>query len=295
MPAPVVSVVIPTFNRARDLQRALQSVAQQTFREWEVLVVDQYSTDETDAVVERLNDPRVRLIKARGIGAAPSRNVGLRNALGEFIAFLDSDDWWAPRKLEVSVAALRDGADVVYHDLYLVTRARQRVFLRRVRSRQLRAPVREDLLRNDNGIPLSSVLARKDLLLAVGGMPEDPSVIAMEDYECWLSIARRTERFRRVQGTWGYYWSGGGNTSSDARMLKLLDVFETLHTPELDRGGRRNYWWVPYSRGRIYYRAGNREAARAQFRLASSGPLPPMARLKTIVMQVALALRWSRG
>ena len=100
-PSPTVSVIIPTFNREHLIGRALKSVRAQTFTDWECLVVDDASTDNTGDVVRRFGDPRVRYLRHesnRQAGAA--RNTGISAALGQFLAFLDSDDEWMPTKLE---------------------------------------------------------------------------------------------------------------------------------------------------------------------------------------------------
>ena len=97
---PLVSVVIPNYNRAADLRRALRSVVRQTWRQWEALVVDNHSTDNVAQVIEEFQDRRIRMLSVHNHGViAVSRNVGVTNAAGAYVAFLDSDDWWAPRKL----------------------------------------------------------------------------------------------------------------------------------------------------------------------------------------------------
>jgi glycosyltransferase involved in cell wall biosynthesis len=96
----LVSVVLPTFNRGYCLERAIRSVLGQTYPDWELIVVDDGSTDDTQAVLESFKDPRIRVFRHsvnRGVAAA--RNTGLAAARGEFIAFLDSDDEWRPDKL----------------------------------------------------------------------------------------------------------------------------------------------------------------------------------------------------
>ena len=103
MNAPLVSIIIPTYNRAEDLKRALQSVFDQTFADWEILIVDNHSIDNTDDVVKLFDDPRIRLFKIHNDGVvAASRNLGLKHAVGEYVAFLDSDDWWLPKSLKKS-------------------------------------------------------------------------------------------------------------------------------------------------------------------------------------------------
>lgn len=104
---PAVSVVIPVHNRAAEVVRAIDSVRAQTFGDWELMVVDDASTDGTaDAVAAHVaGDPRMRLIRlARNGGVSAARNAGIREARGEWIAFLDSDDWWMPAKLERQMA-----------------------------------------------------------------------------------------------------------------------------------------------------------------------------------------------
>ena len=95
---PLVSIIIPTYNRAEDLKRALKSVFDQTFRDYEVLVMDDGSIDNTREVVEKIKDARLRYERDENFGGpAVPRNRGLRLALGKYIAFLDSDDWWHPQ------------------------------------------------------------------------------------------------------------------------------------------------------------------------------------------------------
>src|SRR5262245_54347924 len=263
---PLVSVVIPTFNRARDLERAIASVLQQTVRDLEVIVVDKESTDDTDAVVAQFEDPRLQMVKTRNAGiVGKSRNVGIARAGAEFVAFLDSDDWWKPRKLEYSLQPLLAGADMTLHDLHLVTRAQQRVFWRTVRSKPVVAPVIRDLLANGNALPTSSVVVRRSLLVAVGGMTEDPAMVAMEDYDCWLRLARVTDRFVRLPQTLGFYWAGGGNLSNDTRTLALLNLLEDRYEQDLSTVNlRATPWWLTYARARAHYRTGAFVAARQQ-------------------------------
>ena len=116
---PFVSVVIPTYNHAKFLGRALQSVLDQTYPSWEALVIDNHSQDDTNEVVKSFDDPRIRLLKIHNHGViAASRNLGMREANGEWIAFLDSDDFWYPKKLETIMTAidLNDAYDVFTND-----------------------------------------------------------------------------------------------------------------------------------------------------------------------------------
>jgi glycosyltransferase involved in cell wall biosynthesis len=96
----LVSIIIPTYNRAKFVSRAIDSCLRQTYSEIEILVVDDHSSDETTQVVESYKDPRVKyFLHEKNLGVAAARNTGLRNATGEFITFLDSDDEWMPEKI----------------------------------------------------------------------------------------------------------------------------------------------------------------------------------------------------
>ena len=102
---PTVSVIIPTYNRAKWLKKSIQSVLDQTYRDLELIVVDDGSTDRTPEVVKSFKDKRIRYFRQtkkfpiKSQGAAAARNVGIKKARGEFIAFNDDDDLWKKRKL----------------------------------------------------------------------------------------------------------------------------------------------------------------------------------------------------
>lgn len=111
---PVVTVIIPTYNRAKWLQQALRSVLQQTYDNFEIIVVDDGSTDNTKDVLADLKNPAVRYIShGTNRGAAASRNIGLREAKGEFVGFLDDDDEWLPCKLQKQLDAFRNSPSSV--------------------------------------------------------------------------------------------------------------------------------------------------------------------------------------
>jgi glycosyltransferase involved in cell wall biosynthesis len=101
----LVSIIMPTFNRADTIKRAIRSVQAQTFTDWELIVVDDGSTDDTAARIEGC-DPRLKLIRQENQGTAGARNTGLRASAGSYIAFLDSDDEWLPHHLELCVRFL---------------------------------------------------------------------------------------------------------------------------------------------------------------------------------------------
>ena len=134
---PLVSVIMPTYNHAHFLGNALQSLLDQTYTNWEAIIIDNHSEDATDEVVRGFADPRITLLKIHNNGViAASRNMGIRAAKGKWIAFLDSDDWWSSNKLHVCLDHINGKTDFIYHDLRII-REKPSLFLSKtIKSRQ---------------------------------------------------------------------------------------------------------------------------------------------------------------
>lgn len=121
---PTVSVILPTYNRAHLVGRAIRSVLNQTYQYFEIIVVDDGSTDKTEEIVKSFNDSRIRYIRHdENKGAAAARNTGIKAGGGEFIAFQDSDDEWLPEKLEKQMKVFEETSEkvgVVYTDMWRI-------------------------------------------------------------------------------------------------------------------------------------------------------------------------------
>lgn len=120
---PLISVVIPTYNRAEQVVKAVNSVLSQSYENFEVLICDDGSTDDTKEAVESINDKRIIYLKQENKGPGAARNLGLRSAKGELIAFLDSDDSWTSEHLEVCVEFFE-----LYHEASMVYTQNEVVF-----------------------------------------------------------------------------------------------------------------------------------------------------------------------
>lgn len=175
---PSISVVIPAYNAAPYVARAIESVLNQTVAPTEVIVVDDGSTDRTAQVVEGY-EPSVRLLRrTQNGGPAAARNSGIRATTGEWIALLDADDSWLPRKLERQLPWLADPAVGVVHALWTTM------------DDQTPPPVVGfQELWERNRIIASSAVIRRSALAAVGGFDESRSLLALEDYNLWLRLA----------------------------------------------------------------------------------------------------------
>ena len=116
---PLVSVIIPTFNRMKTIERAIRSVLSQTYKNHEIIIIDDGSDDQTREILDFYKD-RIFYYYQNNSGPAHARNTGLNYAKGKWIAFLDSDDWWLPNKIERQLIAVIDfNSDVCFHDVFM--------------------------------------------------------------------------------------------------------------------------------------------------------------------------------
>ena len=114
------SIIIPTFNRKLLLERAVKSVIDQTYINWELIIVDNSSTDGTEELIKRLNNNKIKYHKIKNNGIiAKSRNLGIDESVGDFICFLDSDDWWYENKLSC-ISNKLNNVDFLYHNMETV-------------------------------------------------------------------------------------------------------------------------------------------------------------------------------
>lgn len=219
---PKVSVIIPTYNQADLLAKALQSVVMQTYSDWEAIVIDNHSPDGTKDVVESIRDTRIRYLpfSNRGVIAA-SRNHGIRMAAGDIIAFLDSDDLWYPTKIAECLIPLEQGADIVCHGL----RIRRDGTLGEIMSPgPIPGSVFASLLfRGNSAIATSAVMAKKVCFDRFGLFSEDPALVTAEDYEMWLRLAGSGVRWAFIPVVLGEYTVHGMNASGNVQKQMLAE------------------------------------------------------------------------
>ena len=189
---PLVSVVLPTFNRESHLRQAITSVLEQTYTNWELVIVDDGSTDGTRSYLAGIRSPRIRVLELEHSGLpARVRNAGLRVARGTYVAFLDSDDYWHPSKLAVQVAdlAARPGCGWSYTYTTLVDdRGAEIPHPRQARWQPCAGWILEDLIAVRAWVATPAVLAKRSVLEEVGGFEE--SLRFYEDYDLWLRLSR---------------------------------------------------------------------------------------------------------
>lgn len=286
---PLVSVILPVYNRGGWVARAVESVLAQTHRNLELLVVDDGSTDGTRRVLERFG-PRVRVLEQPHAGAEAARNLGLKHARGEFIAFIDSDDVWYADRLSRQLPLFgREEVGLVFGNAALVDYRRtpprhlKRTFFDSVRPG--RGRVTRELARGCF-VPFSSVLVRRELLAEAGGFT--PGRMAA-DYLKWVELSALRE-FDYVEAPVFEYAIHPGGISHDLvetledRIEAFRELLARNTNEELDGVLRR-----------ILFNLGlSLRVARARRGLRLSEPAPPPVPDATAGERLSWALKFAR-
>ncbi len=221
-----VAVVIIAFNGARFIRRALDSLQAQTFRDFELLVVEDGSHDGTEAIVAGYEDPRFRYIWRPNGGLSAARNTGIEHSTAPLIAFLDCDDWWHPEKLASQVAMLdaHPESGVAYSMAIRVDET----------TGAMEGPIRTNvegdllprlLLNNQVVNGPSSLMVRRSVMVKAGLF--DEQVRYAEDWDCWLRLATLT-RFRQIQA--GHVFALVRADSHSRRTAEVRDASFALLT-----------------------------------------------------------------
>lgn len=192
MNKPLVSIIMPAWNVQEYIRQAIDSVLQQSYRRWELLVIDDGSTDQTATYVQAYQeqDKRIRYVYQTNQGQSAARNRGVQMAEGEYVAFLDSDDYWLPDKLAVSLeSALARQADLLFTGIYIRTENDKHLpDCQLPNSATLEKKYQGEeglqLLLFRNRIATSTVVLKKEVLRAVGGFEGKLA----EDYRLWLRL-----------------------------------------------------------------------------------------------------------
>jgi glycosyltransferase involved in cell wall biosynthesis len=221
--SPLVSVVIASYNMARYMALAVESALNQTYRNVEVLVIDDGSTDDTPAVIARFSvDDRVRYISQRNRGQAAAKNRGIRAARGDYIAFLDADDYWAPERLALQVPLLMQSnkTGVVYSRLRYIDEAGNESS---ISDNELFRGKVSGALFVRNFIAFGTSLVRRECFERMGGF--DESLRMGIDYDLWLRISTEYD-FDYIDRPLLYYrrWSGQMSNDTMARYLNGIQI-----------------------------------------------------------------------
>jgi glycosyltransferase involved in cell wall biosynthesis len=230
---PVISVVLPTWNCAEMLREAIASVVRQSWNSWELIVINNSSTDHTKEVIASFKDNRIKVIDFNNNGIiAAARNQGIEHASGEFIAFLDSDDFWFPDKLQTCVDRMRQAeADVVCHgERHFRDGGDGKRVEWDVCYGQKQAITFKSLLYIGNFLSTSALLVRSDLIKKLGGFATEPGIVTAEDYDLWLKLMAegcKVEILPQILGAYRIHPASA--SSSQCRHLRAVRSVVVRH------------------------------------------------------------------
>ena len=229
---PTVSIIIPTYNREKLIGKAIKSVLEQTFSDFELIVVDDASTDQTQTAVEQFQDLRIRYLHhQKNAGVCAARNTGLAAAQGRYIAFLDSDDEWRSDKLEKQIARFETAPErvgVIYTWLQIID---EQGNSQKLRQPTARGDLQQDLI-YDNiiGTP-STLMVKRDYIQKTEGF--DTRLRCCEDWDMWLQLARYCE-FDVIEEPLVQYRNhaekGRGSTNHSAVVTGYMIFSQKHHT-----------------------------------------------------------------
>ena len=189
----LISVIIPTYNAAAFIEQALDSVLAQSYRQFEVLVVNDGSTDNTETIIKNYSDTRIRLISQDNGGLSNARNTGIRSARGDYLAFLDADDYWMPEKLNKQIELLKHHPEIGFCSTHTRVETPEGVFLNVWPCPEISISTLHTIFAQNATITGSgsSVMVKKELQIQAGFF--DESLTSLEDIDMWMRYAAIAE------------------------------------------------------------------------------------------------------
>ncbi len=213
---PTVSVIVPTYNTIAYLPDAIESILQQTFEDFEILLVNDGSTDSTAEWAKKITDPRVRYIEQNNQGLSAARNTGLDLAQGRYVAFLDADDVWEPTKLDKQVALLETNPDIgMVHSWVWFMDGEGRSTGRIWKTQAEGMALAHLLQRND--VAVLSALVRRECFTRIGGF--DIALRSLEDWDLWLRLAVN-DSIAVIREPLAYYRQLPGSMSRNCEVME---------------------------------------------------------------------------
>ncbi len=277
-----VSVIIPCYNAEKYISETLESVFNQTFKDYEVLLIDDGSTDNSLSLVREQYGGRVRIFTQKNKGVAAARNVGLAQSVGEYLSFLDADDIWLPEKLELQTQFLdvNKEVDLVYSDTYEFNDAKG-VFPKTwfQKRKHFTGSVFKEIF-IANFIPTLTVTIRKTCLLDSGYFDEDLDLLGCEDGNLWMRIALN-HKIGCLEKPLGKYRINPGGLSH--------------RRVEINKGGIKSHQRILKTfpeRVAPFYKEAKKKMAYLNFEVAKYAVIERKTDISTIVYHTFKSLGW---
>ena len=219
------SIIIPTYKRVNKISVAINSVINQTFKNWELIIVDNNSNDGTRELVKKYNNEKIFLYQINNQGIiAKSRNLGIQKSKGKYLCFLDSDDWWHFKKLEHVHNVITDDTFFIYHNHY-INFPNKFIKKRKINSKILNKPIYSNLLEYGPSFATSSVTVKKKIFEKISLFDIDKKYIAWEDFDAWIRISKITDNFYKLNKTLSTVNVDDNNFLNDKLKIKNTKLF----------------------------------------------------------------------
>ena len=255
------SVIIPAYNREKELPRCIESVLKQTYRDFEIIIVDNGSTDNTKKVAQAymVKSDMVRYFWQENTGSpAGSRNTGIKYAVGKWIAFLDSDDYWYNTKLE----EVRQKIDILPDEYIAISHYEDKEvdgknIVTLEHGKNLSNLPYKELLLGGNSLSTSAMVVRRDKLLEVGLFDTRRDYFAVEDYDMWMKLSK-IGKFAYIYKSLGVFSVSGNNMSGNIELINnnlkelVLNHIDTLAVNNKEKLKKIHGARIDYYKGRAY-------------------------------------------
>lgn len=252
---PSVSVIIPTFNRAPLLTRSIKSVLDQTYQDFEIIIVDDASIDNTEEVVRSIGDPRIRYLKhKKNLGGSAARNTGIKTARGEFIAFQDSDDEWTSDKLDKQMTVLTNAppqVGVVYTGFWRL-KGKTEEYIPGSAQKIKEGNIHTELLKG-NFVTTQAVLVKKECFQKAGMF--DETLPRLQDWELFIRISAHY-LFAFIDEPLVISYFSKDSISSNENNLRLAFIKILLKHKNIFLSDKEAYASLNYSIADLYLRDG---------------------------------------
>ena len=236
------SIVIPSFN-SRYLNRAVRSVIEQDFDDYEILIIDNNSKTDIEEELKNLETFKIKIFKINNGGViAKSRNMGIKNSIGDYIVFLDSDDWFFKNKLVELKKIINDKKpDIIFHDVYVNYSNGKKI---KSNSNIKLDDAYNHLLKYGNSLFNSSLCIKKSIIQDIGHIDENKKKVGWEDFDLILRSLKITKNIFKCDKILGNYWVDDKNFSSGDQMIKNYKNIIDFYISRDEFFNNKIPWWL---------------------------------------------------
>ena len=236
------SIIIPTFN-SKYLKRAVKSAVEQEFDDYEILIIDNNSRTDIKEELKNLETSKIKIFKINNDGIiAKSRNKGIKNSIGDYIVFLDSDDWFSKNKLTELKKIINDNnPDIIFHDVYVEYFNGKK---KKSRSNINLDDAYNHLLKYGNSLFNSSLCLKKTIIQEIGYIDENKSKAGWEDFDLILRSLKITKNIIKCDKILGNYWVDDTNFSSGKQMIANYKNIIDFYIHGDDFFNDKIPWWL---------------------------------------------------